>query len=197
MTPRRRRLPRPTWGRRVSGAARDGAKTDQNAFSLPSANLAPTRRLDFSVGKQSFPQSMGDRPGHYHATARDGLGPLLNPPMPARTATSRTGAAIRPCAEANNAVLMLVVVCRSPDSTRPYAKVIEQLGIVPEPVYGGQLQDMAVPGVVPEGKVRVELHTGQRHVQGRHGGRVAQAEPAHYPASATGRCTPIRGFPPV
>src|SRR5699024_6981586 len=26
----------------------------------------------------------------------------------------------------------------------------------PEPVYGGQFQDMAVPGVTPEGKVRVD-----------------------------------------
>ena len=38
----------------------------------------------------------------------------------------------------------------------PYAKLIEQVGVVPEPVYGGQLQDMAVPGVQPEGKVRVD-----------------------------------------
>jgi len=39
---------------------------------------------------------------------------------------------------------------------RHTAKLIEQLGVVPEPVYGGQLQDMAVPGVTPEGKVRVD-----------------------------------------
>ena len=38
----------------------------------------------------------------------------------------------------------------------PYARLIEQLGVVPEPIYGGQLQDMAVPGVTPEGKVRVD-----------------------------------------
>jgi CxxC motif-containing protein (DUF1111 family) len=38
----------------------------------------------------------------------------------------------------------------------PYAKLIEHLGVVPEPVYGGQLQDMAIPGVTPEGKVRVD-----------------------------------------
>ena len=40
--------------------------------------------------------------------------------------------------------------------TPAYAKVIEQQGVVPEPVYGGQFQDMAVPGVTPEGKVRVD-----------------------------------------
>jgi CxxC motif-containing protein (DUF1111 family) len=40
--------------------------------------------------------------------------------------------------------------------TPAYAKLIEQVGIVPEPVYGGQFQDMAIPGVTPEGKVRVD-----------------------------------------
>lgn len=45
---------------------------------------------------------------------------------------------------------------------QPYlAREIERLGVVPEPVYGTQLQDMAIPGVAPEGKVRVsyENHT--------------------------------------
>ncbi len=37
------------------------------------------------------------------------------------------------------------------------------MGVVPEPVYGGQLQDMAVPGVAPEGKVRVDYTPVQRH----------------------------------
>ncbi|MCF4990694.1 c-type cytochrome, partial [Pseudomonas gessardii] len=59
-----------------------------------------------------------------------------------------------PVPDASNAVSMLVRLS-IPDSP-PYAKVIEQIGVVPEPVYGGQLQDMAVPGVVPEGKVRVD-----------------------------------------
>ncbi len=54
----------------------------------------------------------------------------------------------------SNAVSMLVRLS-IPDAP-PYAKLIEQLGVVPEPVYGGQLQDMAVPGVTPEGKVRVD-----------------------------------------
>ncbi len=36
-----------------------------------------------------------------------------------------------------------------------HAAIIERLGVLPEPTYGGQLQDMANPGVAPEGKVRV------------------------------------------
>ncbi|MBU5235099.1 thiol oxidoreductase, partial [Vibrio cholerae] len=59
-----------------------------------------------------------------------------------------------PLPDAPNAVSMLVRLS-IPDA-QPYAKLIEQIGVVPEPVYGGQLQDMAVPGVAPEGKVRVD-----------------------------------------
>jgi CxxC motif-containing protein (DUF1111 family) len=59
-----------------------------------------------------------------------------------------------PAPDAQNAVSMLVRLS-IPDAPA-YAKVIEQLGVVPEPVYGGQFQDMSVPGVVPEGKVRVD-----------------------------------------
>jgi CxxC motif-containing protein (DUF1111 family) len=34
--------------------------------------------------------------------------------------------------------------------------ILERQGIVPEPVYGGQLQDMAIPDVPAEGKLRID-----------------------------------------
>ena len=148
--------PPPTFTQAEPGEARSGdsttvRKTDQNAFSLPSANLAPTRRLDFSVGNSFFRNPWVIAPAT--TTARDGLGPLFNTNA-CQNCHIKDGRGHPPAPEANNAVSMLVRLS-IPDSP-PYAKVIEQLGIVPEPVYGGQLQDMAVPGVVPEGKVRVD-----------------------------------------
>ena len=146
----------PTFTQAEPGEARSGGsttvrKTDQNAFSLPSANLAPTRRLDFSVGNSFFRNPWVIAPAT--TTARDGLGPLFNTNA-CQNCHIKDGRGHPPLPEAGNAVSMLVRLS-IPDSP-PYAKVIEQLGIVPEPVYGGQLQDMAVPGVVPEGKVRVD-----------------------------------------
>ena len=41
--------------------------------------------------------------------------------------------------------------------------LLAQAGVVPEPVYGGQLQDMAIPGVAPEGRVRVAYDTRTEH----------------------------------
>jgi CxxC motif-containing protein (DUF1111 family) len=86
-------------------------------------------------------------------TARDGLGPLFNTNA-CQNCHIKDGRGHPPLPNAANSVSMLVRLS-IPDAPQ-YAKVIEQLGVVPEPVYGGQFQDMAVPGVVPEGKVRVE-----------------------------------------
>ncbi len=138
------------------GEARSGGdatvrKTDQNSFSLPSANLPPSRRVDFSVGNSFFRNPWVIAPAT--TTARDGLGPLFNTNA-CQNCHIKDGRGHPPAPGAVNAVSMLVRLS-IPDSPA-YAKVIEQLGVVPEPVYGGQFQDMSVPGVIPEGKVRVD-----------------------------------------
>ncbi|MBU6957764.1 c-type cytochrome [Pseudomonas sp. CVAP len=138
-------------GEARSGGAATVRKTDQNAFSLPSANLSPTRRLDFSVGNSFFRSPWVIAPST--TTARDGLGPLFNTNA-CQNCHIKDGRGHPPTADSNNAVSMLVRL--SIPNAPAYAKVIEQMGVVPEPVYGGQLQDMAVPGVAPEGKVRVD-----------------------------------------
>ncbi|MGP6420134.1 di-heme oxidoreductase family protein [Pseudomonas putida] len=138
-------------GEARSGGAATVRKTDQNAFSLPSANLPPSRRVDFSVGNSFFRSPWVIAPST--TTARDGLGPLFNTNA-CQNCHIKDGRGHPPTPDATNAVSMLVRLS-IPDSPA-YVKVIEQLGVVPEPIYGGQFQDMAVPGVVPEGKVRVE-----------------------------------------
>ncbi|MGX9380743.1 di-heme oxidoreductase family protein [Pseudomonas sp. JQ36] len=138
-------------GEARSGGAATVRKTDQNAFSLPSANLPPSRRVDFSVGNSFFRSPWVIAPST--TTARDGLGPLFNTNA-CQNCHIKDGRGHPPTPDATNAVSMLVRLS-IPDSPA-YAKVIEQVGVVPEPVYGGQFQDMAVPGVTPEGKVRVE-----------------------------------------
>ncbi|MBK5536741.1 c-type cytochrome [Pseudomonas sp. TH05] len=138
-------------GEARSGGAATVRKTDQNAFSLPSANLSPTRRLDFSVGNSFFRSPWVIAPST--TTARDGLGPLFNTNA-CQNCHIKDGRGHPPTPDAANAVSMLVRLSIPNDPA--YAKLIEQVGIVPEPVYGGQFQDMAIPGVAPEGKVRVE-----------------------------------------
>ncbi|KPU60863.1 cytochrome c family protein [Pseudomonas fluorescens] len=146
----------PKFTRAEPGEARSGGsatvrKSDQNAFSMPSANLPPSRRVDFSVGNSFFRSPWVIAPST--TTARDGLGPLFNTNA-CQGCHIKDGRGHPPTPDDANAVSMLVRLS-IPDAPA-YAKVIEQLGVVPEPVYGGQFQDMAVPGVAPEGKVRVD-----------------------------------------
>ncbi|MDR6605204.1 di-heme oxidoredictase family protein [Pseudomonas synxantha] len=146
----------PKFTRADPGEARSGGsatvrKTDQNAFSMPSANLPPSRRVDFSVGNSFFRSPWVIAPST--TTARDGLGPLFNTNA-CQGCHIKDGRGHPPAPNDVNAVSMLVRLS-IPDAPA-YAKVIEQIGVVPEPVYGGQFQDMAVPGVAPEGKVRVD-----------------------------------------
>ncbi len=135
-------------GETRSGGSATVRKTDQNAFSMPSANLPPSRRVDFSVGNSFFRSPWVIAPST--TTARDGLGPLFNTNA-CQGCHIKDGRGHPPTPDDVNAVVRLSI----PDAPA-YAKVIEQLGVVPEPVYGGQFQDMSVPGVAPEGKVRVD-----------------------------------------
>jgi len=138
-------------GEARAGGATTVNKSDRNAFSLPSANLPPTRRLDFSVGNSFFRSPWVIAPST--TTARDGLGPLFNTNA-CQNCHIKDGRGHPPAPDALNAVSMLVRLSIPDDPA--FARLIEQAGIVPEPVYGGQLQDMAIPGVAPEGRVRVD-----------------------------------------
>lgn len=138
-------------GEALSGGQATVLRSDRNAYSMPSANLTPERRLDFSVGNSFFRNPWVIAPST--TTARDGLGPLFNTNA-CQNCHVRDGRGHPPEADSNNAVSMLVRVS-IPDQPA-YVKEIQRLGVVPEPVYGTQLQDMAIPGVRPEAKVRVD-----------------------------------------
>ena len=119
---------------RFSGGATTVNKFDANAFSLPSANLAPTRRLDFSVGNSFFRSPWVIAPAT--TTSRDGLGPLFNTNA-CQNCHIKDGRGHPPGADAVNAVSMLVRL--SIPASEADAKLLAKKGIVPEPTYGGQL----------------------------------------------------------
>ena len=146
----------PEPGEAFSGGGTTVMKFDQNAYSMPSANLAPMRRLDFSVGNSFFRNPWVIAPAS--TTARDGLGPLLNTNA-CQNCHIKDGRGHPPAPDATSAVSMLVRL--SIPAGPEHAEVVRERGIAPEPSYGGQLQDMAIPGVAPEGKVRLRYSTEQ------------------------------------
>lgn len=125
-------------------------ETGPNAFSLPSANMPPSRKVDFSVGNSFFRNPWVIAPSS--TTARDGLGPLFNTNA-CQNCHIKDGRG-HPADENNgNAVSMLVRL--SIPALPGQENDLIKGGVIPEPVYGGQLQDMANPGIPAEGKVRI------------------------------------------
>jgi CxxC motif-containing protein (DUF1111 family) len=138
-------------GEALAGGKATVNKRDVNAFSMPSANLSPVRRLDFSVGNSFFRSPWVIAPST--TTARDGLGPLFNTNA-CQNCHIKDGRGHPPESDDVNAVSMLVRLSIPDDPSQ--AELVKKNGVLPEPTYGGQLQDMAVPGVEPEGRVRIE-----------------------------------------
>ena len=141
-------------GEALSGGHTSVAQADHNAFSLPSANLTPVRRLDFSVGNSFFRAPWVIAPAT--TTARDGLGPLFNTNA-CQNCHIKDGRGTPPAADAASAVSMLL---RLSIPAEPGQEAqLRRHGVIAEPTYGGQLQDMAIPGHAPEGRIRLKWQT--------------------------------------
>ncbi|MDO6762813.1 di-heme oxidoredictase family protein [Agarivorans sp. 1_MG-2023] len=125
-------------------------RIDENAFSLPAANLDFEGRLNFSTGNSFFRNPWVVAPAT--TIARDGLGPLFNT-NGCQNCHLKDGRGHPAPVGATNAVSMLVRI--SIPAVSDEQKATEaQNGVVPEPTYGGQIQDQANPGIKPEARVR-------------------------------------------
>lgn len=138
-------------GEKFSGGATSVAKVDSNAFSLPSANLSPVRRMDFFVGNSFFRNPWKVATAQQHV--RDGLGPLFNTDT-CQSCHIKDGRGHPPTTTAGPSVSMLVRLSIPAGPADAYQRT--RSGVVPEPTYGAQLQDAVIPGHRPEGQVRVE-----------------------------------------
>ena len=134
-----------------SGGATSVAKEGANAFSLPAANLPLTKRLDFSVGNSFFRNPWIQAPAT--TDARDGLGPLFNT-NGCQNCHIKDGRGHPPEKDDIHAVSMLVRLS-IPAMSAEQKKIFIKEGIVPEPTYGGQLQDFALQDQIPEGQISV------------------------------------------
>lgn len=131
-------------------------KSGSSAFSMPAANLSFDKRLDFSVGNSFFRNPWVTAPAT--TDARDGLGPLFNTNA-CQGCHIRDGRGHPPHDQADNAVSMLVRLSIPDDASTEQHALLNMHGVIGEPTYGGQLQDMAIPGATPEGKVNIRYHT--------------------------------------
>lgn len=138
----------------TSGGGTSVNKEGPNAFSLPAGNLPMSKRLDFSVGNSFFRNPWVQAPAS--TDARDGLGPLFNT-NGCQNCHIKDGRGHPPEADDLHAVSMLVrlsIPAMTPEQKKAYIKD----GVIPEPTYGGQLQDFALQDQVAEGKIEITYH---------------------------------------
>ena len=112
-----------------------------NAFELSARNLSNEERRRFEVGDSFFTQNWVTAPAS--TEARDGLGPTFNA-QSCSSCHNRDGRAKPPEHDGDpERGLLLRLSVAGPN------------GPVPEPRYGDQLQDRAINGVRPEGRIGI------------------------------------------
>lgn len=135
----------------AGGSATSTASVNGNSFSHPSANLKGQDRADFFVGNGLFRKVWVSAPSSTQAS--DGLGPLFNA-RSCQRCHLKDGRGHPPAGPDDLATSMFLRLSVPPrtDAEREALATKTTLRI-PEPTYGGQLQDFAVPGLPAEGRM--------------------------------------------
>jgi len=137
-----------SFERMQGGAGTVKKLINADIFSQPAANLSFEGRQEFSVGNGLFRKNWVSSPSS--TLASDGLGPLFN----ARSCQAChvkdgrgtvPGFAPDPLARSDAVGLLLRLSVHTDDGSPAQ----------PDPVYGGQFQTFAVPGLLAEGSVQI------------------------------------------
>jgi CxxC motif-containing protein (DUF1111 family) len=136
-----------------AGAATSQEAVNGDAFSHSSANMSFERELDFKIGNGLFRRLWVSAPSS--TTSADGLGPLFNA-RSCQRCHLKDGRGHPPTSADDSAVSMFLRLSIPPQSDADRAALESgRMGIIPDPTYGGQLQDLAVPGLKGEGRMTI------------------------------------------
>ncbi len=135
------------------GLATNTRRFDREALSQPSQNMSFEDRGDFFIGNGFFKRLWVTAPSS--TTSADGLGPLYNA-RACQRCHLKDGRGHPPTNNDDNAVSMFLRVSIPPQTEEDAQAIADHLiNIVPEPTYGGQLQDIAIPGHPAEGRMTI------------------------------------------
>lgn len=134
------------------GAATSRKAPNRDAFSQSSANITFKEEQDFKLGNALFRKLWVSSPSSTQAS--DGLGPLFN----ARACQSchlKDGRGHPPEGD-SDATSMFLRLARTAETNAESRALQSYLkAVIPDPVYGAQLQDLAVPGLAAEGRMQI------------------------------------------
>lgn len=137
------------------GAATHHKRLNRDAFSLSSANMAFEREMNFKVGNGFFKRLWVSAPAS--TKAADGLGPLFN----ARACQSchlKDGRGHPPNGNYPDDIAESMFLRLSiPPQTDEDRRLLEtrRVNVIADPTYGTQLQDFAIQGHTPEGRMHI------------------------------------------
>jgi CxxC motif-containing protein (DUF1111 family) len=134
------------------GAGTSKKRPNQDAFSQSSGNITFEEEGTFKLGNALFRKLWVSSPSSTQAS--DGLGPLFN----ARACQSchlKDGRGHPPEGSAD-ATSMFLRLARTAETVGEEKAIADRAMLnFPDPVYGGQLQDLAVPGLAGEGRMAI------------------------------------------
>jgi CxxC motif-containing protein (DUF1111 family) len=170
---------RPEAGEEFPGGAATSRKSvdNSNAFSNSSGNMPFRKELDFKVGNGIFRKLWVSAPAS--TSSSDGLGPLYNARSCQRChlkdGRGHPPEANFPDDDATSMFLRLSIPPKTQEQRQLLAA--RKINVIPEPTYGGQLQDFAIQGHDAEGKMHIEY--ADRPFVFPDGGKVMLRKPAY------------------
>ena len=139
----------------TAGAATLHKPASPNAFAQPASNLSFEERMPFNLGHSLFKKLWVSSPSS--TTASDGLGPLFNARSCMRCHV-RDGRGHPPdVGQLKPATSTVIHLSIAPQNELQETLLAQgKLGVIPEPAYGNQLQDMSIQGLPAEGRIALE-----------------------------------------
>lgn len=166
-------------GEELPGGAATSRKSvnNANAFSHSSGNMSFRKEFDFKIGNGIFRKLWVSAPSSTKSS--DGLGPLYNARSCQRChlkdGRGHSPQANFPGDDATSMFLRLSIPPETDEQKRLLAA--RKTSTVPEPTYGGQLQDFAIQGHDAEGKMHID-YTDVQFVF-PDGGKLTLRKPAY------------------
>lgn len=141
---------------RPGGGATSRKPTDNvNAFSRSSGNMGFLKELDFKIGNSIFRRLWVSAPASTDAS--DGLGPLFNV-RGCQSCHLKDGRGHPPAASdtpgPTGSLLFRLSVLPKTDADKTLLES-GKVTVLPDPIYGAQLQDMSIQGHAAEGAVKI------------------------------------------
>ncbi len=140
------------YEKRPGGAATVFKALNRDIFSHPSANMPFELELDFKVGNGIFKKVWVSSPSS--TTSSDGLGPLFNA-RACQRCHLKDGRGHPPAPGERAESMFLRLSVPAPQTGNAPAPGQKPGAALPEPTYGGQLQNFSVQGVPAEGEMTI------------------------------------------